>query len=307
MGKGRRTYHRSGAVYVLDGARQFMVRATPEEYVRQDALDWLVADRGVPVEVIRTEFNQRRRKAHGRSDILVLAPGASDGDGDVIAVVECKAKSVYLTDDTFRQAAGYAEPLGARYIVLTNGHRRDVYTRARRQWQAIKELPTWRGMLRGSGHRAIEPWSFRRWYWRDVATPERALATLEEQQIRRFILGQDSPIHIAAFATNLFALFADDHERPRLPVTVGPYRVVEDLGRTTRSFGNAGGGSWGSECYRSFVIHAPALRSDRVVSLAVLPSANRAMAPAWGGRESRTYLLVAIDDEFSWVSSTFGG
>ena len=53
-------------------------------------------------------------------------------DGGFLAVVEAKAAEVGLKDKDRRDASGYAQEIGARYAVLTNGGR----------WEAWKRAPT---------------------------------------------------------------------------------------------------------------------------------------------------------------------
>src|SRR5690606_23840848 len=92
----RPTYLRGAVSCYLDRCRGYLVNATPEEAVRQDALDWLIDEMSVPESLVRSEFNQKKRGAHGRADIIVLGPGASDYEGHALMVVECKRPGVFL-------------------------------------------------------------------------------------------------------------------------------------------------------------------------------------------------------------------
>lgn len=101
---------------IFDNLRKKYVVLTPEEWVRQHFVEFLIHEKKYPVSLIAIEkqlvINNRKK----RTDILIFN---SDGKPDVI--VECKAPSVKITQDTFDQIARYNLKLNANYLVVTNG------------------------------------------------------------------------------------------------------------------------------------------------------------------------------------------
>ncbi len=292
----RPIYRRAGIDCFIDRCRGYLVSATPEEAVRQAVLDRLIDELGVPETRVRSEFNQRRRGAQGRADVIVLAPGADDREGGVLMVVECKRPGAFLDDRTKEQAVRYAEPLGADVIVLTNGDDERVYSTSDDGWVRREAIPTWGDLLAEEYGQIVDEEKFQRWDWSDIGAMEAAERTAEEQGLRGWLIGEDSPAEMAPFALNLFGLLADEAEGPPVPLRSGDFVIEEDLGQRSRTFGNASGGMWPSDYYRSFLVFEEDRANYQVVSLAVLACAKVTDHPVWGNRRGRTMLVAALDE-----------
>ncbi|MFN4985466.1 MAG: type I restriction enzyme HsdR N-terminal domain-containing protein [Ignavibacteria bacterium] len=106
--------HEGNATKIYDVVRKAYVVLTPEEWVRQHCLHWLVS-LGYPLGRCSIE----RMLKHGglRYDLLW-----HDAHLHPYLLIECKAPSVKITDDTLRQTAWYNMQLKAPYILLTNGN-----------------------------------------------------------------------------------------------------------------------------------------------------------------------------------------
>ena len=89
---------------------------TPEEWVRQHFVQFLIEEKKYPASLIALEkqltFNNRKK----RTDILVFN---KKGYHDII--VECKAPKIKITQATFDQIARYNLKLKANFLVVTNG------------------------------------------------------------------------------------------------------------------------------------------------------------------------------------------
>lgn len=112
-----RTADRDGTRHIYDPLRQTYVRLTPEEWVRQHFVQYLTQDLNVPTGLVATEATFRYQGQPWRADIVV-----HDREGSPLLLVECKAPSVSIGQDAFDQGARYNLVLGARYLVVTNGH-----------------------------------------------------------------------------------------------------------------------------------------------------------------------------------------
>ncbi|GAA4832119.1 type I restriction enzyme HsdR N-terminal domain-containing protein [Algivirga pacifica] len=106
---------REGKVYIWDQIRKKYLRLTPEEWVRQHFIAFLLS-KGYSKGRIGVETGVKVNQLQRRSDIVVY-----DKEGKPYLLIECKAPSVKLTNETFGQAAQYNVRLKAPYLCITNG------------------------------------------------------------------------------------------------------------------------------------------------------------------------------------------
>tara|TARA_B110000259_G_scaffold18731_1_gene19711 strand:+ start:2081 stop:2527 length:447 start_codon:yes stop_codon:yes gene_type:complete len=108
--------NKENKTYILDLIRKKNLLLTPEEWVRQHCINFLNSELGYPKSLINVE---KQIKIHGRLkryDIVVYTP-----QGSVNILVECKAPSILISQDTFDQIAQYNMTLNSMYLMLTNG------------------------------------------------------------------------------------------------------------------------------------------------------------------------------------------
>ena len=105
----------SGGFWVLDILRRKKVKLTPEEWVRQHVLFWLIKQTGFPANLLSVE-----RKVHtssgNRADVIGYGK-----QGTPLLLVECKAPGEAISSITAMQAMKYNQHLNASFIWLTNG------------------------------------------------------------------------------------------------------------------------------------------------------------------------------------------
>jgi hypothetical protein len=105
-----------GKVLIFDVIRKKFVVLTPEEWVRQHFVNYLIQHLQYPKSLIKIEggltFNQMQK----RSDIVVF-----DRSAKPWMVIECKAPTLILSEETLHQAAVYNSKLKAMYLTITNG------------------------------------------------------------------------------------------------------------------------------------------------------------------------------------------
>ncbi len=101
---------------IFDAVRKKYVSLTPEEWVRQHIIRFLIESKGVPASLIAIEKGLSYNKLKKRSDVLVY-----DRNGLPYLLVECKAPKVKITQETFHQIARYNRSLHVKYLVVTNG------------------------------------------------------------------------------------------------------------------------------------------------------------------------------------------
>ena len=101
---------------ILDRTRRKWVALTPEEYVRQTVVEYLVLGLGYPRNLLSLERSLLLNGMRRRADIVVFSR-----EGRPVLVVECKRPSVSVGRLVFDQAWRYNLGFGVRYLVVTNG------------------------------------------------------------------------------------------------------------------------------------------------------------------------------------------
>ncbi len=107
-----------GQLCIFDEFRKKFVVLTPEEWVRQHTVKFIIQERKIPASLIVLEQGFGLNKTLKRTDILVYT-----NERKVFLLVECKAPEVELSQKTMDQAQRYHLGLGAEYVILTNGIR----------------------------------------------------------------------------------------------------------------------------------------------------------------------------------------
>ena len=105
-----------GKVWIFDIIRKKHIVLTPEEWVRQHFIHYMINDLKYPKSLFRIEGSLTYNKLQKRSDILVR-----DRVGKPWMLVECKSPSIKLTQRAFNQIAVYNMTVGAKFIAVTNG------------------------------------------------------------------------------------------------------------------------------------------------------------------------------------------
>ena len=101
---------------IFDKLRKKNVVLTPEEWVRQHFVMYLIEEKKYPVSLIAIEKQLTINNRKKRTDILIFN---AEGKPDII--VECKAPKIKITQDTFDQIARYNLKLNANFLIVTNG------------------------------------------------------------------------------------------------------------------------------------------------------------------------------------------
>jgi hypothetical protein len=113
---GLKTRHGADGPQVFDAIRRQWVALLPEEWVRQHFINFLVRDRGCPASLIAVERTLALNGLSKRADIVVHA-----ADGRPVALVECKAPGVKVSQSVFEQAARYNSVFKVKWLIVTNG------------------------------------------------------------------------------------------------------------------------------------------------------------------------------------------
>jgi hypothetical protein len=101
---------------IFDKLRKKYMVLTPEEWVRQHYVSFLIEEKNYPTSLIALEKQLTINNRKKRTDILVF-----NTNGNPEIIVECKAPSIKITQDTFDQIARYNLKLKANFLIVTNG------------------------------------------------------------------------------------------------------------------------------------------------------------------------------------------
>ncbi len=101
---------------IFDIIRKKFVILTPEEWVRQHTLHFLITEKKYPVSYINVEKQLLLNDTVKRYDIVTFK-----NDGDVEIIIECKAPSIPINQVTFDQIARYNLALNSNLLMVTNG------------------------------------------------------------------------------------------------------------------------------------------------------------------------------------------
>jgi hypothetical protein len=105
-----------GKLWIFDPLRKKFLVLTPEEWVRQHFVNYLIAHLKYPKTLIKVEGGLTYNQLTKRSDIVV-----HNREGRPWMLVECKSPDIRLNEQTVMQAAMYNSKLAAKYIAVSNG------------------------------------------------------------------------------------------------------------------------------------------------------------------------------------------
>ncbi len=123
---------------VLDVLRQRFVALTPEEWVRQHFVHFLVSHKGYPAALMANEVELTVGGKRLRCDSVLF-----DKERRPRMIIEYKAESIPLTDKVLTQVATYNMLLHVDYLMVSNGntHLCLHYNPSRKKWEFQPSIP----------------------------------------------------------------------------------------------------------------------------------------------------------------------
>ncbi|GCC51687.1 hypothetical protein SanaruYs_19150 [Chryseotalea sanaruensis] len=104
-----------GKIWIFDVIRKKFVVLTPEEWVRQQFINFLVTE-NYPKSLFKIEGGLSVNELRRRSDIVVF-----NREGKAWMLVECKNPLIRINQATLDQVGNYNSTMQAKYVVVTNG------------------------------------------------------------------------------------------------------------------------------------------------------------------------------------------
>ena len=121
---------------IWDELRKQWVRLTPEEWVRQNFIQYLLQVKNYPASYIAVERKMKLGELNKRFDLLVFDTGAQPW-----MLVECKALEERLDSRVLWQVLRYNMAIPVKYIVITNGGQCHAFIRGLTDFEDIAALP----------------------------------------------------------------------------------------------------------------------------------------------------------------------
>ncbi len=103
-------------LYIFDILRKKYIYLTPEEWVRQHFVHFLLTHYAYPKSLIKAESSLYYNQLPKRADLLIF-----DRSGQPFMLIECKDTLVPLDETVLHQATRYNHIIRASYVVLVNG------------------------------------------------------------------------------------------------------------------------------------------------------------------------------------------
>jgi hypothetical protein len=122
---------------IFDIVRKKFVVLTPEEWVRQHVLNFLISELNYPLSLINVEKQLKLHNTKKRYDIVVY-----NSDASIHLIVECKAPDITIDQAVFDQIARYNFSLNSSYLMVTNGYYYCSIDYLKEHYVFLKELPT---------------------------------------------------------------------------------------------------------------------------------------------------------------------
>lgn len=105
-----------GKILIFDSLRKKYLVLTPEEWVRQHWISYLVKDLGFSKGLISLEKGMKYNGLQKRTDVLIW-----DKEMKPFLLIECKAPKIKITQKTLEQACLYQKELKTKFLILSNG------------------------------------------------------------------------------------------------------------------------------------------------------------------------------------------
>jgi len=103
-------------LFIFDIFRKKNLKLTPEEWVRQHLLHFLVNEKSYPAAKIGVEYLVKVDQLTRRCDAIVF-----DDEWQPLLLIECKEPAVKLTNEVLFQVAQYNKSVNVKWILMTNG------------------------------------------------------------------------------------------------------------------------------------------------------------------------------------------
>jgi len=127
-----------GKEYIFDEIRKRWVRLTPEEWVRQNTIQYLLQTKDYPYKLFSIEKEIKLGELKKRCDIIIYH------NAKPWMIIECKEPEVTISNQVMQQILRYHLALPVPYLCLTNGTNVYLFKKEKEGFMEIKTFPAYR-------------------------------------------------------------------------------------------------------------------------------------------------------------------
>ncbi len=130
--------------YIFDIVRKKYVILTPEEWVRQNLLIYLIDNKSYPKNLIRVEQKLEGKKIFFRADAIVY-----NNNNKALMIIECKAENVKINQEVFEQISKYNLYFKVEYLLVSNGKENYIckLNYENKTYNFLDEIPDYKDIL----------------------------------------------------------------------------------------------------------------------------------------------------------------
>ena len=127
-------------VFIFDSIRKKYLQLTPEEWVRQNMIQFLIEEKNYPKSLFSIEKGIKVSNTKKRVDIAIF-----NKNRQIEVLVECKAPEIKITQKAFDQIARYNLTLSSKYLIVTNGleHYFAIIDHSNKKYLFLKDIPVY--------------------------------------------------------------------------------------------------------------------------------------------------------------------
>lgn len=130
----------AGKNFIFDPLRKKWLLLTPEEWVRQNFIQYLIQVKKYPASLIAQEKLIKLGELKKRFDILVY-----DKNHLPWMMIECKAPAIKLDESVLHQLLRYHISVPTGFLIITNGEFSYGWEKNGQGLELIQGLPEWNG------------------------------------------------------------------------------------------------------------------------------------------------------------------
>ncbi len=134
--------NKEGKNFVFDRLRKQYVRLTPEEEVRQVFVSFLIDYKAYPEGLLANEVAIPLGKTKKRCDTVLY-----DKFLTPLLIIEFKAPSVEISQQTFDQIARYVSSLNAPWLIISNGLQHFCCYKEKEEYVFLKDIPDYNELM----------------------------------------------------------------------------------------------------------------------------------------------------------------
>ena len=138
-----RIKNENGKEFIFDELRKKFIRLTPEEWVRQNFIQFMLNEKNYTASLMAVEASVNINNNPLRADLIVYGK-----NGYPAMTIEFKAPSVKISQETFNQIVRYNMKLRVKYLIVSNGlsHYCCQVDYENNKYSFLQEIPDYRSI-----------------------------------------------------------------------------------------------------------------------------------------------------------------